>query len=518
VVSKRTRGPYRPARKRTSTSFRTVSYLDEMTKALRLRTWPIVVSVVYVCLALAYFFWWGSVVQHIPSSWTMPYDYAYTYLAASQLAHGHFNAIYNSHVSFVEFPGIVVAMAPLGALSNVFHTTLLEVVANHAYVIPHYSVHYSSIPFLTPGWLIIGGKLFVPQPQWAVAVGLYALLLGCIALFACDALARRLQVSQPRRAVLSVVEAVLLWNVTVLWGHPEDAVAVALAMYALIFALDGRFVGAGWLFGAAVAFQPLVLLMLPVLLALAGRRNGLGLAIRSILPAALLVTVPLIANFSVTFHALAEQPNYPNRDHATPWTALSPHLGGNGLDLAVAGGPGRVLAILLAVLVGIWVAKRWRDRPELLVFACALVFALRSYTESVMDAYYPWAALAVGVVVAARCSRWRFSVAIALAIAATIIAQWSLAWLPWWTIQIGALTALLIVAAQPKPLELATQLVNPRAVRTKAIPGGQPGSTSAKKNAPGRARATAAAPRRSGSDAANKRRAPPSDTKRSGRR
>jgi hypothetical protein len=65
-------------------------------------------------------------------------------------------------------------------------------------------------------------------------------------------------------------------------GHPEDAVAIALAVYALIFTLDTRFVGAGWLFGVAVAFQPLVLLMLPVLHAVAGRQRMPGLIIRSV--------------------------------------------------------------------------------------------------------------------------------------------------------------------------------------------------------------------------------------------
>jgi hypothetical protein len=498
-----------------STSPKTGSKPDRGISALRRRAIPLIVSGVYFGLSVLYFFRWGSVVQHIPSSWTMPYDYAYTYLSASQLAHGHLGSIYNSHVSFVEFPGIVVAMAPIGALSNVFHTTLLEVVGGHSYVVQHYSVHYTTLPFLTPGWLIIGGKLLVADPQWAIVVCLYALLLGCVALFAFDALARRLGVSVPRRALLSLVEGVLLWNVTVLWGHPEDAVAVALAVYALIAALDGRFPKSGWLFGAAVAFQPLVLLALPVLLVMAGRRNWIGLAVRSILPAAVLVSVPFVANFSATYHALAEQPNYPNRDHATPWTALSPHLGGKGLALAVAGGPTRLLAILLAVAVAIWVSKRWLQHPELLVFACALVFAFRSYTESVMDAYYPWAALAVGVVVAAKCRPWRFAVALALAIVDTIVAQWNLTWLPWWTIQIAVLTVFLAVVSHPDALAPIARRADPRDLQTEASQQGPSKSGPiAKKPA---TRASIAAKGRSGSQAGNKRPVPRATTKKSGR-
>jgi hypothetical protein len=324
----------------------------------------------------------------------------------------------------------------------------------------------------------------------------YVLILSCIALFAFDALAERLKVSRSRRAVLCVTEAVLLWPAVALWGHPEDAVAVALATYALIFTLDKRFVGAGWLFGAAVAFQPLVLLMLPVLLAVAGRPRMFGMAVRSVLPAAVLITGPLIANFSATFRTLTEQPNFPNLNHQTPWTALSPHLGGQGLDETVAGGPGRVLAIVLSVGIGIWVARHWRDQPDRIVLACAVALALRCYTESVMDDYYLWASLAVGVVVAARCNRWRFLAAVALAIAATVFAQRALGWVPWWMIQIGALTALLVVAAKPQPVVLATPAAEPVGAR---IGTGRQGGSRSKSGG-------------------KKRKAPPPSVKRASRR
>jgi hypothetical protein len=107
------------------------------------------------------------------------------------------------------------------------------------------------------------------------------LILACIALFAGDALAERLGMARGPRGVLSLAEAVLLWNVAVLWGHPEDAVAVALGVYAIVFAIDGRFTGAGWLFGIALAVQPLVVVVFPVLLVMSGKKRALGLAVRS---------------------------------------------------------------------------------------------------------------------------------------------------------------------------------------------------------------------------------------------
>ena len=329
-----------------------------------------------------------------------------------------------------------------------------------------------------------GGACTSSHPQWVVAVDPYVLLLSCMALFACDALAERLQVSRPRRAVITVVVAVLLWNVTVLYGHPEDAVAIALAVYALISAMDGRFVKAGWMFGVAVAFQPLVLLMAPVLFAMTGLRRGIALGIRSVLPSAILLSVPLIANFSATFRELVDQPSFPNVNHATPWTALATRLSGTGSSLTVAAGPVRLLAIPLAIGIGIWVARRqWLDRPELLALACAVALALRSYTESVLVAYYLVAALAIGVVVAARCSRWRFGIAISLAIATTILGQLRLGWLPWWLMQVGGLTAVLVVAAQPQSLALTTETVERRRVRPTTAPRSRTASAGAKKSA-----------------------------------
>jgi hypothetical protein len=430
-----------------------MSFGDRVLERLGRRIWPIGISVLFILLGSLYIFQWGSVVEHIPKLWLSPQDFWITYFNSSQLVHGHFGAIYQANVKFVEFPGMLVALAPLGALSGAFHTSTFEITKYGVVPAPGFVVHVRglNVPFLNAQSIRDGKNLYVLQPQWTIPADLYALLLSCTALFACDALAERLRVPNNRRTVLCVAEAVLLWNVTVLWGHPEDAVAVALAVYALIFALDRRFVAAGWLFGAALAFQPLVLLMLPVLLAIAWRRYVVGMIIRTVLPTAVLIAAPLASNFSATVHSLVDQPSPPGVNHVTPWTALSPNLGG-GL---VAAGPIRLLGLLIAIALGFWVYRHWLERPELLAWSCAAALALRSYTESVMTPYYAWAALAVGVAVAARCSARRFGIAIGLAVATTVMAQWMIAWFPWWAIQVAGLTALLAVTYAPASLQVA---------------------------------------------------------------
>jgi hypothetical protein len=343
--------------------------------------------------------------------------------------------------------------------------------------------------------------------------------MSCVALFACDALAERLQISRTRRVVLVVAEAVILWNVTVLWGHPEDAVAVALAIYALIFATDERFIGAGWLFGAALAFQPLVLVMFPVLIFLGGKDRALGLIVRGVVPAAVVTVAPLVANFHDTVHVLVTQPTFPYNfeNHQTPWTFLASRQGGSGHETAVGAGPMRIVALALAVGVGWW-ARRWRDRPEMIAWAVAMTLALRLCFEVTMTDYYAWPALAVGLVVAARCSQLRFAASIAVAVLTTVVAQWNLGWLPWWSIQVAGVAGLLVITSRPAPLVLAKQQAPQRLRATVAAQGSsRSGSETAVKNATGGSRSLAVMQVRAKSGSAKKSR-PQSGKKRSSSR
>lgn len=365
------------------------------------------VSAVFVSLGLAYFFRWGPWVRHDPSVWLLPGDLLNTYAATRAFAHGHFGAIYGS--GFLALPGFLVLVAPFGAMSDIF-----------------------------------------PHPQALVFVAPYVLVLSCGAIVACDAMAARLGVPTTRRVVLSVVEGVLLWNVVVLWGHPEDAVAVGLTLYAVINAFEGRWSRVGWLLGAALAVQPLVVVVLPILLGMAGRKWAMGMIIRTLIPATVVTLPPLIANFHATVYAIVGQPTSPYFNHETPWVFLATKLGGQGPSAMVGAGPTRLVAVALAVVLGWW-SRHWREKPEVLLGAMAVCLALRCYTEVVMASYYVWAALAVGVVVAARRNAWCFTVAVIAAVGTTVTAQWSLGEYAWWTTDIVGLTVVLVAACAPTP-------------------------------------------------------------------
>ena len=381
---------------------------------LRRHRWPIAVTVVMIGLESAYSLLWDPVVRHHPG-WVYPPDIWGAIRSAHFIGWGDLGAVYSAGTELITFPGILIFFAPVAMLTGRFGLT-------------------ESFPF------------YPPHPTAWLVFGPYEVLISCSILFACNSLAQRLGVGTTRRAWLCVAQGVALWNVCVIWGHPEDALALALAIYALLFALEGRWTITGWMFGAAVATQPLVLLVLPVLLAMAGKRQAPALLMRSAIPAIALLAVPLIAEFHTTVHSLIDQPNYPRVDHVTPWTHLAPRLGGSGKDFAIAAGPGRIVAVALAGLLG-WRARRWRE-PEVLVLAAAGALALRCLTESVMVAYYAWPVLALGLVVAARRSPARWLAAVAAALAVTVCGDIRFGAWPWWTVVNGGLF-LVLLAGMP---------------------------------------------------------------------
>ena len=388
---------------------------------MKRRAWPSAVTALSLITGMAYCLWWASVVRHT-RGWVVPWDIWGAYRSAHFIGWGDLGNVYGAGTGLVTFPGILLVFAPLAMVTGALGMT-------------------ESFPFN------------VPHPTAWLALGPYEILLSCSALFALDALSERLGVSRSRRGLLCMIEGIVLWNLSVVWGHPEDAVAVALAVYALTFALDGRWSGAGWLFGAAVATQPVVVLMLPVVLALAGKDRVLPLLVRSMLPSVLLLATPLIAEFHVTAHALVDQPNFPNIDHRTPWTPLAPGLGGVGERLKVAAGPGRLVALVLACGLG-WLSRRWRDRAELLVLAAAFALGLRCFTESVMVSFYVWPVLALGLVAVMRGSVWRWPLGASTAVLVTLCSDSHLGEWAWWGLVTGGIVIVLLAGIPSRPRRL----------------------------------------------------------------
>ena len=386
------------------------------------------------------------------AEWALPYDYWGTLVAATRLAHLNLGGLYTQPTGLVSLPGAAVILLPVALVINA-----------------------------------TGLSLRIPGPHnlhpavWLLA-GPYQVLLSCVTLFAADALAERLGVSRGRRALLAGASTGALWNVSGRWGHPEDAVAVALLLYAILALSRSRLSLAGWLAGAAVCVQPLVLLALPVLLAVLPWRRMPGFLVRGALPSVVLLGAAALANRGATLAAVTSQPNSPVINHPTLWTSLAPHMSGGN----VAAGPARALTILLACCCALVIRRRWRTRPCATAAATtdssaaadssaatslsavsaahadswwpaplladvlwwvALTLALRSFFEPVMVSYYPWPVLAVALIPAATLSWRRLVAASVLAGGLTAAAQGTShdVWI-WWAPLVAGLAALLGLA------------------------------------------------------------------------
>ncbi|HET9081445.1 MAG TPA: hypothetical protein VFO01_13165 [Trebonia sp.] len=450
---------------------------------MRRRAIPLVGSALFVLIGM-FTTTWGPTHLMGRSEWALPYDLWGTLIATVRLSHGNIGGIYAPGTGLISLPGAAVILLPCAALIDA-----------------------------------LGLSLQIPGPHnlhpavWLVA-GPYQMALSCVTLFAVDALAERLGVPPWKRALLQVASLGILWSPSARWGHPEDAFALALLLFAVLAQSNscppgGRPPGppgvrlcgpdrknrdrirparpdgiaaAGWLTGCAVCVQPLVLLALPVQLALLPGRRMIPFLLRGAAPSAVLLAAAAIANWHDTYLSVTSQPDSPVINHPTVWTSLAPQLAGQN----VAAGPFRLATIAVACLCAIALRRHWQTRlseppdhemPEVsggpgaagaarwpasllaeVLWWVALTLALRSFFEPVMVSYYPWPPMAVALIPAATMGWRRLWAAGLLAGGLTGAAQGPshAVWI-WWVPIVAGLVILLALsrpkaAIRPMPL------------------------------------------------------------------
>jgi hypothetical protein len=388
------------------------------------RMFPILATIGLIGLGMAGTIWGPR--YYGKSAWAVPDDLWATLVAAQRLLHLDLAGLYTPPTSLVSFPGTALILVPVAAIID------------------------------AAGLPLHAGPQGTHPVEWLFA-GPLETIISSVTLFAADAIAERMGASRPKRFLLAAASATALWNVSVRWGHPEDAVAVGLLLYAVLALSGARTSRAAWLAGAAVAVQPLALLAFPVLVVAVEPKRLPGFAVRAAAPSVVLLAAAAAANWTATVHAITNQPNAPAVDHPTPWVYLAPHLS----DGSVAAGPGRALAIVVACGCGLGVWHRWRTArlavrwtAEILadvLWWVAAALALRSVFEPVMVSYYVWPPLAVALV-AASGDWWRLVPTSATATLLTWLAQasWRNPWV-WWTPLIAVLALTLAVARPARP-------------------------------------------------------------------
>jgi hypothetical protein len=208
------------------------------------RLFPLLATIIMAAAGIAGTIWGPRF--YGKTAWALPDDLWGTLIAAQRLAHLNLTGLYTLPTQLVSLPGTAVILVPAIAV--------IEVTGLHL-GLPSAHGAYPAV------WLFAGP---------------YQVAISAVALFAADAIAERLGATRPRRFWLAAASATALWSVTVRWGHPEDAVAVGLLLYAVLDLSDGKTSRSAWLTGAAVAVQPLVLLAFPLLAAVVEPRRLAG--------------------------------------------------------------------------------------------------------------------------------------------------------------------------------------------------------------------------------------------------
>ncbi|HUY63686.1 MAG TPA: hypothetical protein VMV14_04135 [Acidimicrobiales bacterium] len=376
-----------------------------------IRWWTGLATVAVMAAGMAYALWWPTAVRHHGGYWLIPGDIWATVRDAHFVGWGGLSYVYGANTGLVTLPGFSVVLAPFAMLSSALGLS-------------------ESSPFIG---LAKPDSWFVYGPVILATTGL--------ALAAMDALARHLGATRARRLVLVGLGSLAMWSATAIWGHPEDLVALALAAYAVTRAAQGRTTAAGWLLGAAIAMQLYVVLLVPVLMGVVGRRRLAALVARaSVLPAFLLVAV-LAPNFRQSMRALWNQPNFPSVDHATPWVLVAPKIGPH----VVAAGPGRIVAVVVAVALG-FVAARHRHDGRTVVWLAAAALAGRCLFEAVMVPYYVMPMVVLALVVAATYGMPRLLVTGAIGIGLTVVVFGHFSMWPYWSAMAGLTVAMLGVS------------------------------------------------------------------------
>ncbi len=348
------------------------------------------------------------------TNWYTPGDLWSTFRAAQYVSWGGESQIYNNPAAFQTFPGIAFILAPLAKLASIFH-------------------------------LSSGFPTSLPQPTAWWILGPVELALGASLLFPLDTLARKLDVPLLRRVVLLTLESALIWPSVVLWGHPEDALSLTLALYGLMATANGTWRRVGIYFGLAIAIQPLVVLLVPIVAAIVPMKRWPLPSFIMIAPAAFLLLPPLLQEWGPTTRILLRQPNFTAVNHPTPWASVAPVLNPAHVQIfpmlkhlkladghhravevlmtsntlpVVAAGPGRILAVLIALLIGAFVKVRRPSWPQV-IWLATLALSLRCVFEPVMVPYYLLPGLALALVVASLNPARSFALAAIAAAACT---------------------------------------------------------------------------------------------------
>jgi hypothetical protein len=390
--------------------------MRKLSSWIDVRAVPLMVTMVLVVAGAVYSFVWMALAH---GGWLSYSDLGNSTGLAYAIGHGHFASVYAPSSQLDSPPGFEILLAPVMLLAHAvgFGTSLTA------------GAHAKTLTVVLTG---------------------VATALGCALLFALDAVARDWDYSEAKRLALAACAGLGVVSAAAFWGHPEDAIALALVLWAAL-AVERRgnegWRQAGWLLGLAVACQPLALLAVAPVVARAGWRDLRVAAWRLALPSLVVLMPELLATPRRALHAVVEQPFFPPAESGTPFSHLARSLG-HGL---YSGGTLRLLVTVTAVTLGFLACRRRYDLPFVL-FVMAAAFTLRVVFESELLGFYFLPVVALCLLLSLRRGWSRFEAAAVLSVVSLALGnrrQHEI--VLWWPGIMAATIALLVLAYASLP-------------------------------------------------------------------
>ncbi len=225
---------------------------------------------------------------------------------------------------------------------------------------------------------------------WIGCVGWLALMVGVVAWLRASGRGRR---GWEPATLLVVACLPPVWMCVQSYFHPQDLLAMGLALCALACARRGRWVGAGILVALAVLSQQFALLVAAPLLLLAPATRRVPYAAAGVATGVLVVVPLAIVTSGHALHAIT----FGTGDNPVPGGAVLSELQLSGAPFVLLT---RVAPIAASLVLSWWVARRLGPaalRPATLMAVVAVSLSLRLVFEQLIVAYY-FMALAVALV------------------------------------------------------------------------------------------------------------------------
>jgi hypothetical protein len=364
--------------------------------------------------------------------WWIPGDAWASLRAAHYLPMGTYPLIYETGTLrdvYVAGPVLPLLLAPVAVVSNHFHM-------RESYPYPQHN---------PASWLVFGPYAF------ACVIPL---------LYSVRSLATRLGVRAGRVAIQVAFIVLVFVPIAVVYGHFEDALAVALLCIGFRDLFERRDLrGALWVTGAILCKQ-WAFLAVPVFVAACPRQLRRRAAVNCLVPATVVMGLFLAADYKYASRALLHPPTYPQIGHAAMWISTASQY---QRDV-----PARWGAVLLACAVA-WTIHR-RPDPAMVITALGCALFGRAFFESVLHAYY--LAPGIGFLVLAEYLRGRSIIWKAIPGAlAMLVFPWHPPRVVWWAV--FYVLALVVVAEPTRALgRHARQTLNRSARHRPAVPVG----------------------------------------------